>query len=1310
MPVVAGALVLALVLPGAVRADPPVVRLVSGPMMAPSAAWTFYGSTTTHTAGVAAWTSTPPEISALARGLGANRLSATQFTQNVFDYVRNNVATEFRFGLSKGARGALIDQSGTPFDQAELMVKLLREGGVTAGYQVGTITLTDQQFGIWSGFVKNLNQSSQTYQVDAAAACQFLADGGIPAVVNSLSDCTLVSGNLTSVSLGHIWVQANGNLYDPSYKQQALKNGIDIAAAAGCGTASAPTCGSTVTTAVLSGSTSGTVSGNPSLTNLNESAALSQLNTYAQNVESAVRSTLPTAALDDVVGGSEINTTYQPTVGASLPYTALAQYTWTGDIPDQFRTSFTLMGSTNQLFYADEMAGRRLFVGKTLSGTTPLLIDDTTLYSNYTLSSPVAITVQHPYAASSGAYGQDSASFPIICCSYGYDDGFTIVHQFGEASASTVKYDADRQIAEGAANYKDAATASQLLVQQSTINQILGAITKAPILMQHRFGIIYNNDTYFQQSTKMQRVSYQTAVSVQSSSSDSTARSATFQAAASLWSSLEGSATQQSYDSWEPYSAAPEFVIWNRVQVPLIYVTSANMSALASSGQLSNYSSTALSNLTNYAGLGYNFIIPQNAQVPTNSNGCGLAYCPTYNPDFGFKSDGSSLAYLLAETQKGASDVSFYDPAQAALQSAKETDYSTLKRKYLAVDAATGSFRLTPGPDITTGAGPFPYSLPFQRTYDSGEAVAYSSTGSPYTGGPFGIAPDTDNAARMGGGWVHNYQATARLNNSGMKAMGQDSGLDASAVIAGVFTLKDGLGSPSFNAYAASFFTSYWVSRQFINNEVDIHIGPTTESFERLPSGVFNPPPGKADRLVQTGSRSAAINTGPAGFGGYASTVYNYGPVTFAYTDKEGAVINFDIMEPNTANTILVADPPIFKGNAWTFPNGAKVTFNYSLATCCSPNQAVNFSTYVLTGVSNNLGRTLTLTLSQAPSNNYMPGYSNITGVTDENGRHVSFAWSGSCYGSAQPCAFAVTDLNSGVTTYDYTPAADSPDPSVIDRPPYRLRRWFTPNSSTTPYLTVAYDSAFRVATVTDAISHRSSVYPSALFPTEWWKRSDQVDPIGNLSTSIFDRWNGGLRATDPLGRSTTNAYDGFRRKILTTNPEGDSVATTYDVRSNPLAETHHAKPSSGLADITTSTTYGEGSTVVTCTNVVTCNKPATATDARGAVTNYSWDSATGELTQILKPADTNGARPQTDLTYAQFGSVGSQFWMITQKAEKISSSSSVITAYGYNSANKYVLSTVTADSGGLALRTCFQFDAAGHLIRTYDPRATTCP
>ncbi len=91
----------------------PAVNLISEALVSAIAAWSFYGTSTAHTNGPGAWTTAPPEIKALARTLGwSGRLSTDKFVQNVFDYVRNNIDVEFRFGLGKGGRGALIDQSG----------------------------------------------------------------------------------------------------------------------------------------------------------------------------------------------------------------------------------------------------------------------------------------------------------------------------------------------------------------------------------------------------------------------------------------------------------------------------------------------------------------------------------------------------------------------------------------------------------------------------------------------------------------------------------------------------------------------------------------------------------------------------------------------------------------------------------------------------------------------------------------------------------------------------------------------------------------------------------------------------------------------------------------------------------------------------------------------------------------------------------------------------------------------------------------------------------------------------------------------
>ena len=190
------------------------------------------------------------------------------------------------------------------------MVKLLRQGGVTAAYKFGTITLTPQQFGQWSGLVANLNQTAQTFTVDAKAACQFLADGGVPATVNGATSCTSLTGNLTTVTVTHVWVSANGNLYDPSYKRNILKTGVDVAAAIGCGTASAPTCASSAKISVLQNATTRNfVAGVPYVQNLSESHVLSTMDGFAKELQTTVASGDRTQQVSDIViGGAQAQT------------------------------------------------------------------------------------------------------------------------------------------------------------------------------------------------------------------------------------------------------------------------------------------------------------------------------------------------------------------------------------------------------------------------------------------------------------------------------------------------------------------------------------------------------------------------------------------------------------------------------------------------------------------------------------------------------------------------------------------------------------------------------------------------------------------------------------------------------------------------------------------------------------------------------------------------------------------------------------------------------------------------------------------
>ena len=401
----------------------PANTLETAPLVTPTTALQHYGPSTSHTNGVAAWAASPPEIQALARALGANRLSATQYTQNVFDYVRNNIAVEFRFGLGKGGRGALIDQSGTPFDQAELMVKLLRQGNVTSSYNLGTITLTPQQFGQWSGLVNSLNQSAQTFNVDARAACQYLADGGIPATVNGASSCSGLTGNLTTVTMTHVWVSANGNVYDPSFKRNLLKTGVDVAAAIGCGSASAPTCASTAKSSVFQGSSSGTlVAGVPYVQNLNEAGLLGSMDTLAKGLQTTIATSDRTQHVSDVIGGAQTDTTFSPAVGSTLTYPfSRRPRTGEGTFPTSFeRSSPSPTAERTSIFtpMKSAVAASRLFHDRQFNPEIkPTSCTSTTLRSSSVRQAsrrrfdPAKVT--HPYAANSGTYASDSITVPV---------------------------------------------------------------------------------------------------------------------------------------------------------------------------------------------------------------------------------------------------------------------------------------------------------------------------------------------------------------------------------------------------------------------------------------------------------------------------------------------------------------------------------------------------------------------------------------------------------------------------------------------------------------------------------------------------------------------------------------------------------------------------------------------------------------------------------------------------------------------------------------------------------------------------------
>jgi len=160
-----------------------------------------------------------PEIRAKALELGNNPVK-------IYEWVRNNYKYEPYYGSLKGAQQTLLERSGNDFDQASLLIALLRAANIPAKYVYGTIEVPIERVMLWLG-VK-----------DPTVAADIIASGGIPAKAG------VSGGKITSIRLEHVWVEAFVNMYpsfgakngpgnawtpiDPSYKEHDLNDSVDI--------------------------------------------------------------------------------------------------------------------------------------------------------------------------------------------------------------------------------------------------------------------------------------------------------------------------------------------------------------------------------------------------------------------------------------------------------------------------------------------------------------------------------------------------------------------------------------------------------------------------------------------------------------------------------------------------------------------------------------------------------------------------------------------------------------------------------------------------------------------------------------------------------------------------------------------------------------------------------------------------------------------------------------------------------------------------------------------------------------------------
>ncbi len=139
------------------------------------------------------------------------------------------------------------------------------------------------------------------------------------------------------------------------------------------------------------------------------------------------------------------------------------------------------------------------------------------------------------------------------------------------------------------------------------------------------------------------------------------------------------------------------------------------------------------------------------------------------------------------------------------------------------------------------------------------------------------------------------------------------------------------------------------------------------------------------------------------------------------------------------------------------------------------------------------------------------------------------------------------------------------------------------------------------------------------------------TDPLGHATTVTNNPTYGRPASVkDAANQTVSYLYDSNARIQQVTQPEGNYTTYAYDARGNATTITNVAKSGSGLSNIVTTAAYP-----ASCTNPVTCNKPTSTADAKGNVTDYTYDSTHGGVLTVTRPAPATGqARPQSRNSY----------------------------------------------------------------------------
>lgn len=756
-------------------------------------------------------------ITSLARSLGSDRattvISNDDYIARVFDYVRDNIETLPFYGVKKGAVGAYYDNAGTPFDQAMLMMKLLEErSGISANYKLGTLELTGAQFNNLYGIT------------DAEAACQILADGGIPAEITvgstAHTSCSTIGASdvVTSVKMDHVWVTAASVDYDPSYKTHTEEAGIDIADKMVSGASSYDQ--NTFWTAA--NVTTGTQNGMTTVTGANVTTTggiEDKLESYATELATDIRDNQFTESLDSIVGGRYVDPADQDALTTNTTGT-MTNVSTTSDftMPDAYRTKLIVThNAVSHTLYADQFYGLRLWMNG-----NDLMVGNHIEKDFGGTSTTIKLEVDHPYPADAGDYGDRDITQTTSTLG-----NASIMFATGRTSSQMARLMVDD-------SYQTAVLADDLSPVAEVMNKLAAGASwtsQYSQLLALDSSAQLGNGIYQHHDTLGLLLSYSdddvkpiisTSISFNEKTGDSAKRLASIKSVNAMVNVIDGVILDQIGDNGEADDVRTALSMFAE--------------SLADGNKIIAFTKDDVNKIDVEASHYYQ---SNRDDIKTDLNDNDINTIETYlmvSSFSGLQDYDNAQPVLKYSTGNNIALTTLTGGKLVSFRNANEVEYdSALPGGNAGAVIRDNNPQLVSGEygdsatDIVTGAGSFPMALSFTRSFQ------------------------LSRLGEEGKGWRHNYDITAELTSNGLLAFSNP--IAASQAIAALKVMHEvNEAVTGVDGVVGALLVANWMRQETVNNMFTVRTAGGSDFYYNLAGDTWHAMNGSFSSLTKTGS------------------------------------------------------------------------------------------------------------------------------------------------------------------------------------------------------------------------------------------------------------------------------------------------------------------------------------------------------------------------------------------------------------------------------------------------------------------------